>query len=544
MLPQSNVNVAIVIALQLLFSCSFGGAAPECSRRAEECHERMMHPDMPEPKQSRLVDGEKTTEYWRELGTQFVKEKLAAQLNQRKAKNVIMFLGDGMGVTTTSAARNLLGGEEKSLSFEQFPYTGLAKTYSVDLIVPDSACTATAYLCGVKGQEGTIGVNGAVPRTDCKVMLDEKTHVDSIAKWAMDAGKWAGLVTTTRVTHASPAGVYSHIAERDWENDAEVTSDCGSNSGIQDIAYQLARGEVGSQLKLILGGGRKNFVDSGLADWGKRTDGLNLIEEFKQANAQNVYVDTEEELLAVDVTKAERLLGLFQDDHMLYHLQTNESTTQPTLEQMTRKAIEYMSQSEEGYFLFIEGGRIDQAHHDNKARMALDETIEFSKAIAAARELTSEEDTLLVVTADHSHVFTYSGYAVRRRLNTLRIPIPTLSSFLQYRGSDIFGKAPSNGKDGKPHMVLSYANGPSYEHFYDAEKKERIDPTTVITGAFDDEFPAGVPLDLDSHGGDDVVVYASGPWSHLFTGVYEQNTVPHLMAYSACLGDGLTMCTI
>lgn len=373
----------------------------------------MMHPDMPEPKQTRSVDGEKTTEHWRQLGTEFVKEKLAAQLNQRKAKNVIMFLGDGMGVTTTSAARNLLGGEEKSLSFEQFPYTGLAKTYSVDLIVPDSACTATAYLCGVKGQEGTIGVNGAVPRTDCKVMLDEQTHVDSIAKWAMDAGKWAGLVTTTRVTHASPAGVYAHIAERDWENDAEVNSDCGSNSGIQDIAYQLARGEVGSKLKLILGGGRKNFVDSSLADWGKRTDGLNLIEEFKQANAQNVYVDTEEQLLAVDVTKPERLLGLFQDDHMLYHLQTNDSTTQPTLEQMTRKAIEYMSQSEEGYFLFIEGGRIDQAHHDNKARMALDETIEFSKAIAAARELTSEEDTLLVVTADHSHVFTYSGYAVR-----------------------------------------------------------------------------------------------------------------------------------
>lgn len=409
-------NVAIVIGLQLILSCSFGGAAPECSRDVENCLDRMMHPDLPdksEMPQARYSQDENTIEYWRDLGTQFVKEKLAAKLNQGKAKNVIMFLGDGMGVTTTSAARNLLGGEEKSLSFEEFPYTGLAKTYSVDLIVPDSACTATAYLCGVKGQEGTIGVNGAVPRTDCTVMLDEKTHVDSIAKWAMDAGKWAGLVTTTRVTHASPAGVYAHIAERDWENDAEVKNDCGASSGIQDIAYQLARGEVGSKLKLILGGGRKNFVDSSLADWGKRTDGLNLIDEFQKASEQNVYVDTAEKLLAQDVTKAERLLGLFQDDHLLYYMQTNESTTQPTLEQMTRKAIEYMSQSDEGYFLFIEGGRIDQAHHDNKARMALNETIEFSKAIAAARELTSEEDTLLVVTADHSHVFTYSGYAVQ-----------------------------------------------------------------------------------------------------------------------------------
>lgn len=409
-------NVAIAIGLQLLFGCSFGAAAPECSRSAENCLDRMMHPDlpdMPESMQARYAQEEKTIEYWRDQGKQFVEEKLAATTNRGKAKNVIMFLGDGMGVTTTSAARNLLGGEEKYLSFEHFPYTGLAKTYSVDLIVPDSACTATAYLCGVKGQEGTIGVNGAVPRTDCEAMLDQKTHVDSIAKWAMDAGKWAGLVTTTRVTHASPAGVYAHIAERDWENDDEVKNDCGANSGVQDIAYQLARGEVGSKLKLILGGGRKNFVDSSLASWGKRTDGLNLIDEFQKASAKNVYVDTAEKLLAQDVTEAERLLGLFQDDHLLYYMQTNESTKQPTLEQMTRKAIEYMSQSEQGYFLFIEGGRIDQAHHDNKARMALNETIEFSKAIAAARELTSEDDTLLVVTADHSHVFTYSGYAVK-----------------------------------------------------------------------------------------------------------------------------------
>jgi len=91
-------------------------------------------------------------------------------------------------------------------------------------------------------------------------------------------------------------------------------------------------------------------------------------------------------------------------------------------------------------------------------------------------------------------------------------------------------------------MVLSYANGPSYDNFYDAETKERKDPTTLVTGAHDDEFPAGVPLDMDSHGGDDVPVYALGPWAHLFSGVYEQSTIPHLMAYASCLGEGQTMC--
>ncbi|XP_017057031.1 membrane-bound alkaline phosphatase [Drosophila ficusphila] len=514
--------IAIVVAL-LANPC---WSAPECGRNAEQCKEHRMHPDLPEPERNgrayRVVEGEDTNEYWREQGIQFVQQKLAFELNQKQAKNVILFLGDGMGVTTTAAARNLLGGEEKSLSFESFPHTGFSKTYSVDKIVPDSACTATAYLCGVKGQEGTIGVNGQVPRTDCTVMLDESTHVDSIAKWAMEAGKWAGLVTTTRVTHASPSGVYAHIAERDWENDAEVASDCGANSGINDIAYQLTRGEVGSKLKVILGGGRKNFVDSTLESWGKRTDGLNLIEEFKSGNESNVYVTTAEELEAVDVTKTNRLMGLFNEDHLQYLMETTEESEQPTLEQMTRKAIEFMKHSEQGYFLFIEGGRIDQAHHINQARMALNETIEFSKAIAAAQELTSEDDTLLVVTADHSHVFSYAGYS--------------------YRGSDIFGKAPVTGQDGQPYMVLSYANGPSFENFYDGATKERKDPTTVVTGKHDDEFPSGVPIDMDSHGGDDVPVYALGPWSHLFTGVYEQSTIPHLMAYASCLGEGHTMC--
>ncbi|ALC47777.1 CG10827 [Drosophila busckii] len=515
---QSNVVVLILIVGS---SC---WAAPECTRSAEYCRDRQMHPDMPEqdPRSMRAVQGEDTNDYWRKQGQQFVEQKLAAVYNKGQAKNVIMFLGDGMGVTTTSAARNLLGGEEKWLSFESFPYTGLSKTYAVDKIVTDSACSATAYLCGVKGQEGTIGVNGAVPRTDCKVMLDESTHVDSIGKWAIDAGKWAGLVTTTRVTHASPSGVYAHIAERDWENDAAVADDCGANSGIKDIAHQLLNGEVGKQLKVVMGGGRENFVDAKTQPWGKRTDGLNLIEQFQKEHANNVYVTTEQQLLAVDVSKTQRLMGLFQDDHMLFHLETNETTTQPTLEQMTRKAIEYMSQHEQGYFLFIEGGRIDQAHHENQARMALDETIEFSKAIQAARELTSESDTLIVVTADHSHAFSYGGYG--------------------YRGNDVFGKAPANGNDGIPHMVLSYANGPSAEKFYDAESKQRIDPTTVVKGAHDDLFPAGVPLDSETHGGDDVLVYASGPWAHLFTGVYEQSTIPHLMGFSSCLGDGLTMC--
>lgn len=396
---------------------------PQLSVSLQELEDSKMHPDISNNSNGDLeaVQNKHTkeydAEYWRTLSHQFIDNQLKNKLNTEKAKNVILFLGDGMGLTTLAAARFLLGGAEQQLSFEKFPYVGLAKTYSVDKIVPDSACTATAYLCGVKAMEGTIGVNGKVDMSDCESGVDEKNHVHSIAKWALDKGKSAGLVTTTRVTHASPAGVYAHVADRVWENDNAVKEACNPTQSqlIKDIAFQLINGEVGQKLKVILGGGLENFVDKSKYDKGKRTDGLNLIETFKNENLRNVYVRTRNELLNVNPKTTERLLGLFQDSHLLYHLETLNTTTnidQPTLEEMTRKAIEHLQENDKGYFLFVEGGRIDIAHHSNMARLALDETIEFSKAINTARAMTKESDTLIVVTADHSHSFSFAGYGV------------------------------------------------------------------------------------------------------------------------------------
>ncbi|XP_053947175.1 membrane-bound alkaline phosphatase-like [Anastrepha ludens] len=516
--------VLVTIACHLL---AFPLAVPTCGQDDEDCRESRMHPDFGSTNtrafyQTRIVH-EETTEYWRDQGKQFVKEKLSAVPNKKIAKNVIMFLGDGMGITTHSAARNLLGGEEKFLAFEQFPYTGLSRTFNINQIVPDSASTATAYLCGVKAMGGTIGVGGYVDRTDCQQTSNTTNYVNSIAKWALDAGKLAGVVTTTRITHASPAGVYAHIAERDWENDSEVKSACGSDSQVQDIAYQMIHGKVGSQLSVMMGGGKREFVDTQLYATGKRSDGLNLIEVYQNQSSKNTYVETLDQLNSLNLSSVDRLLGLFEDSHMLYHLETDELSNQPTLEEMTRKSVEFLSRNEQGYFIFIEGGRIDHGHHDTYARLALDETLEFSKAIQAARELTSEDDTLIVVTADHSHSFSYSGYAIR--------------------GNDIFGRTPNTPADRKPYMTLSYANGPSYETFFDIEQQARRDPTTLIKGVASDQFPSTVPRSSETHGGDDVAVFASGPWAHLFSGVYDQNTIPHLMAYASCLANGLTACS-
>ncbi|XP_030372167.1 membrane-bound alkaline phosphatase [Scaptodrosophila lebanonensis] len=491
--------------------------------------EDTMHPDLSAPAtksafRSGQVEGEDTQEYWLSLSKQHIREKLNFVRNTKKAKNIILFLGDGMGLATLAAARSYIGGESEKLSFEQFPYTGLSKTYSVDKIVPDSACTSTSYLCGVKANYGTIGVNANVKRGDCAAMAEENNHVFSLGKWAMDAGKAAGLVTTTRVTHASPSGVYAHTADREWENDALIKEACGADTTLPDIALQLIYGEVGSKLRVMLGGGKRNFYDPASYEKGRRTDGRNLVEEFQQLDPNNVFVKNQKKLLKVNATETGRLLGLFSGSHMDYHLEAldNPDNNEPTLEEMTQKALEILQTEQNGYFLFVEGGKIDISHHDTMARIALDETAELSKAVALARKMTSEEDTLIVVTSDHSHTFSLAGY--------------------QKRGSDIFGAAESNAADGLPYIGLSYANGMSYEKFYDTVEHKRVDPTSQLTGDFWEPFPAMAPLVSETHGGEDVGVFASGPWSHLFTGVYEQNAIPHMMAYAACVGSGLKAC--
>jgi alkaline phosphatase len=323
-----------------------------------------------------------------------------------------------MSHPTIAAARVHMGGEEKKLAFENFPYTASSKTYCVDKQVSDSACTATAYLTGVKANDATIGLSARALRSNCLDGNDASKKTESIASWAMKAGKDAGFVTTTRVTHASPTGVYGHITDRDWENDNEISvSGCDPNV-VDDIAEQLIHGTVGKQLKVAFGGGSMNFIDRRYQEHGKmgnRTDGKHLINEWRSADPARTYVNNRQGLLALEPANVKQVLGLFNDNHISYHLDIERDGTQasmPSLKDMTEKAIDILSQNDKGYFLFVEGGRIDHGHHKNEAKYAVDETAEFSKAIDAALAKVNINETLIVVTADHGHVMTMSGYAV------------------------------------------------------------------------------------------------------------------------------------
>lgn len=141
--------------------------------------------------------------YWKENARRYIEDQLKFTKNTKRAKNLIMFLGDGMSISTIGATRMYLGGEELSLSFEDFPHYGLVKPYCVDRQVPDSACTATAFLGGIKNNYRGIGVTANVTSAQCN--FSEEDVVYSIVKWAQDEGKATGVVTTTRITHATPA---------------------------------------------------------------------------------------------------------------------------------------------------------------------------------------------------------------------------------------------------------------------------------------------------------------------------------------------------
>lgn len=187
------------------------------------------------------------------------------------------------------------------------------------------------------------------------------------------------------------------------------------------------------------------FVDSSQLDdegiEGSRSDNRNLIAEWLESKPEkSSYVWNRNQLFELD-QDVDNLLGLFASDHMDYNLDRNPEG-QPSLEEMTETAIRILSQSDEGYFLFVEGAKIDKAHHESKARKALDETLEFSKAIQKALDITNESETLIVVTADHSHTLSYAGYADR--------------------GHDIF-EFGGFGNDAKPYTTLTYGNGPGYK---------------------------------------------------------------------------------
>ena len=496
-----------------------------------------------------VLPTEQVNNLWYTEGQSKIAEKLQ-NTHGDKAKNVILFVGDGMGVSTLTAARILEGqlkgnpGEESYLSFEKFPYSALAKTYNVDAQTPDSAGTMTAMMSGLKTDVGVIGVDEDIERGDCTTVAGNE--LVTALELAEIAGKSTGVISTARITHATPAATYAKSADRNWEDISDMPTEA-VDAGCEDIASQLVNFETNLEgrfagvavdgIEVVMGGGRRHFLpnekaynssDAMSAVEGDRTDGRDLTAEWTASYPNGVYAYDQASFNAIDPANTERVLALFNESHMQYEADRgNDIAGEPSLSEMTSKAIDVLDNNEQGFFLMVESGRIDHGHHAGSAYNALTDTIEFAKAVQAAVDSTNLEETLIIVTADHSHVFTIAGYPKRGN--------PILGKVVSVGKTD-----PSLASDGLPYTTLGYTNGRGFRDLgsetnadesynYEPHTSGRTDLTAINTEAAGFHQEATIPRSSETHAGEDITIHAQGPGAHLVQGVVEQNVVFHLI---------------
>ena len=477
-----------------------------------------------------------------------IEQKLEVN-NKFKAKNVILFVGDGMGVSTLTAARILKGqnagelGEEGYLTFEEFPHSALVKTYNVDAQTPDSAGTMTAMMSGLKTDVGVIGVDEDIERGNCATVAGNE--VVTALELAEIKGLSTGVISTARITHATPAATYAKSADRNWEDVSDMPEDA-ITAGCTDIADQLVNFESNLEarfsgidvdgIEVVMGGGRRHFLpkdeafnsaDAVSSVEGDRTDDRDLTSEWQQMYENGVYVIDQAGFDAIDTETTERVFGLFNESHMQYEAdRANDIAGEPSIAEMTEKAINILDNNDKGFFLMVESGRIDHGHHAGSAYNALTDTLAFEAAVKAAYENTNPEETLILVTADHSHVFTIAGYPKRGN--------PILGKVVNV-GSD----EPATAADDMPYTTLGYTNGLGHQNLgtetdadavyaYDANTG-RVDLTNIDTTASGYHQEALIPLGSETHAGEDISLHATGPGSQLVQGVVEQNVVFHLI---------------
>ncbi|WP_442872162.1 alkaline phosphatase [Colwellia sp. 20A7] len=495
------------------------------------------------------IDTQLNNTWYKEAQTKLT-EKLQ-QARSTKAKNVILFVGDGMGISTLTAARILKGqlagnsGEEGYLSFETFPYSALVKTYNVDAQTPDSAGTMTAMMSGLKTDAGVLGVNEDILRGNCASV--KGNEVVTALELAEIKGLSTGVISTARITHATPAATYAKSADRNWEDISDMDIENNAErANCEDIASQLVNFESNLEARytgidvdgidVVLGGGRRHFlpkeatynsVDATSDIEGDRTDGRDLTAEWRTMYPNGKYIIDQTGFDSIDPETTARIFGLFNESHMQYEAdRSNDIAGEPSLSQMTEKAINILDNNDKGYFLMVESGRIDHGHHAGSASTALTDAIEFSNAVQAAIDATNDEETLIIVTADHSHVFTIAGYPKR--------------------GNPILGKvigvgetSPTEASDGLPYTTLGYSNGLGFRDlgaetdgdasYASGPVAGRQDITAIDTTTPGYHQEVIVPLGSETHAGEDVAIHTSGPGAHLVQGSIEQSVVFHLI---------------
>ncbi|WP_368157526.1 alkaline phosphatase [Aeromonas sp. R10-2] len=428
-----------------------------------------------------------------------------SQAQAGDAKNVILFIGDGMGPTVLTATRLFKVGEDGNLEMMKLPRSARIKTFSNDAQTTDSAPSMAAYTTGVKMNNEVIAmssdtkavapgkdVNGNKTVNNCN--SDNGKPVPTILELAKAAGKSVGAVTTTELTHATPAATYAHICHRDAAYDIAAQAVPGGTGFNQAL---------GDGVDVLMGGGANHWTPYSASNKGGRNDNRDLTAEMKAQGYS--YVTTQSELAKVTSGK---VLGLFSSkshlDYELDRVAKGAANTQPSLSEMTAKAIDLLSKNSQGYFLMVEGGRIDHALHGTNAKRSLTDAVALDEAVKTALGKVDLNNTLIVVTADHDHTMTINGYSAKGN--------PVLDLVKNGDGST------QNDVDGKPFTTLVFGNGPN-----------RPDVRPVLTSdqvmANDYLQETGVKLTSETHGGGDVMLFADGAGSNRFKGTLDNTKV-------------------
>ncbi|MNH83107.1 Alkaline phosphatase precursor [compost metagenome] len=428
-----------------------------------------------------------------------------SQAQASDAKNVILFIGDGMGPSVLTATRLFKVGEEGNLEIMSLPRSARIKTFSHDAQTTDSAPSMAAYTTGVKMNNEVIAMSSdtkaVAPSKDANgnkginnCTGDNGTPVPTILELAKAAGKSVGAVTTTELTHATPAATYAHICHRDAAYaiaEQAVPGGAGFNQAL------------GDGVDVLMGGGANHWTPYSASNKGGRADGRDLTAELGAQGYQ--YVTTQSDLAKIESGK---VLGLFSaKSHLDYELDRvakGAANTQPSLSEMTAKAIDLLSQNSQGYFLMVEGGRIDHALHATNAKRSLTDAVALDEAVKTALGKVDLADTLVVVTADHDHTMTINGYAAKGN--------PVLDLVKNSDGST------QHDVDGKPFTTLVFGNGPN---------RADVRPTLTSDQVMADDYlqETGVKLGSETHGGGDVMLFADGAGSGRFKGTLDNTLV-------------------
>jgi len=395
-------------------------------------------------------------------------------------RNVIFLIGDGMGVSYTSAHRYMTDDAStkhvEKTAFDQY-LVGQQMTYPEDpeQNVTDSASAATAMATGVKTYNAAIAVD------------NDKTPVKTVLEAAKEKGKSTGLVATSEITHATPASFGAHDESRK-----------NMNAIADDYYNELVNG--GHKIDVMLGGGKSNFV---------RPD-VDLTKKFESDGYS--YVTDKQSLLK---DKNARVLGLFADGGMPKKIDREAST--PSLEEMTNSALDRLKTNKKGFFLMVEGSQVDWAGHDNDIVGAMSEMDDFEKAFKAAIAFAKKDKhTLVVATADHST----GGYSIGSDgvYNWFAGPVQAAKKTPDFM-ADKIAKGANVEETLKTYidqnkLALTKEEIASVEKA--AESKKVLDIDNAIEAIFNERSHTG--WTTGGHTGEDVPVYAYGPQAERFAG--------------------------